>query len=83
MKIIIIIILFAYLFYNIQKWYYTKRNILTTFIVRLKNGVIHYVDLPEKITRDELVESIVHMGGKEEDIIGIYNLLGEELWCEK
>ena len=79
MNIVAIIILFAYIFYNIQKWYYTKRNILTTFVVRLKNGVIHYIDLPEKTTRDELVKSIVHMGGKEEDIIGIYNLLGEEL----
>lgn len=83
MKIIIIIILFAYMFYDIQKWYYTKRNILTTFVVRLKNGVTHYIDLPEKITRDELVDCIVHMGGKEEDIKGIYNLFGEELWVEE
>lgn len=79
MKIIIIIILFAYVFYNIQKWYYTKRNILITFVVRLKNGVIQYIDLPEKTTKDELVDCIVHMGEKEEDIIGIYNLLGTEL----
>lgn len=89
MKIIIIIVLFAYMIYNIQKWYYTKRNTLITFVVRLKNGVKHYIDLPEKITRDELVEIVVHMGGKEEDIIGIYNSLGEELeyvkglWLEK
>jgi hypothetical protein len=89
MKIIIIIILFAFIFYKTQKSYYTKRNTLTTFVVRLKSGTIHYIDLPEKTTRDELVNSVVHMGGKEEDIIGIYNLFGEELeyveglWWEK
>lgn len=89
MKIIIIIVLFAYIFHNIQKWYYIKRNILITFVVRLKSGVTHYVDLPEKITRDELVKCIVHMGEKEEDIMGIYSLYGEELeyikgvWVEK
>ena len=83
MKIILIIVLFAFIFYKTQKWYYTKRSTLITFVVRLKNGTTYRIDLPKKITRDELVNSVVHMGGKEEDIIGIYNSLGEELWCEK
>lgn len=84
MKIILILILLAYTIYNIQVWYYTKRNILTTFVVRFKSGITHYLDLTENITRDELIWRVIRISGEEEtDIMGIYNIYGKELEYEK
>lgn len=92
MEIIIIAIISAMLayilYYKTLQWYYTKRSNLTTFVVRFKNRTTYYIDLTDKITKDELLEIIERFGAKEE-IIGVYNLLGEELeyvkglWVEK
>ena len=76
----------------LQAYYIHKNNKLITFVVRFKNGITHYIDLPEKTTRDELIECVVRIRISDEEetnIIGIYNLFGEELeyvegvWVEK
>ena len=86
-----IIIIVIFLVYHLQQIYYIyKNNKFTTFVVRLKNGITHYIDLPEKTTRDELIECVIRISDEEEtNITGIYNIYGEELeyvkgvWVEK
>ena len=80
--IIIIIIVVGFLVFRLQQIYYIdKNNELNTFVVRFKNGTKHYIDLPEKTTRDELVKCVIRFSGEEEtNIMGIYNIHGEELF---
>ena|SRR5690554_697562 len=80
-EIIIIIIIVGYLGFRLQQIYYIhKNNDFNTFVVRFKNGTTHYIDLPEKTTRDELVKCAIRNSGEEEtNIMGIYNIYGEEL----
>ena len=90
-EIIIIIMIVGFLSFKLQRIYYIhKNNQLNTFIVRFKNRTTHYIDLPKNTTRDELVKCVIHSSGEEEtDIIGIYNIFGDELeyikgvWVEK
>ena len=90
-SIIIIIIIVGFLGFRLQQIYYIHKNNKTiTFVVRFKNGTTHYIDLREKTTRDELVKYAIRMSGEEEtNIMGIYNIFGEELeyvkgvWVEK
>ena len=83
--IIITIIIVGYLGFRLQQFYYIyKKNELNTFVVRFKNRTTHYIDLPEKTTRDELVKCAIRINDEEEtNIMGIYNLFGEELEYEK
>ena len=85
MREIIIIMLVGFLGFRLQQIYYIhKNNNLNTFVVRFKNGTTHYIDLPEKTTIDELVKCAIHISGEEEtNIMGIYNIFGEELEYEK
>ena len=80
-KIITIIIIVGYLGFQLQQIYYIHKNNKTiTFVVKFKNGTTHYIDLQEKTTRDELVKCAIRNSGEEEtNIIGIYNVFGEEL----
>ena len=80
-SIIIIIIIAGFLGFRLQQIYYIhKNNKLNTFVVRFKNGTTHYIDLPEKTTRDELVKCVIRSSSEEEtNIMGIYNIFGEEL----
>ena len=82
--IIITIIIVSYLGFRLQRIYYIHKNKLNTFVVRFKNRTTHYIDLPEKTTRDELVKCAIRINDEEEtNIMGIYNLFGEELEYEK
>ena len=83
--IIITIIIVSYLGFRLQQFYYIhKNNELNTFVVRFKNRTTHYIDLPKKTTRDELVKCAIRINDEEEtNIMGIYNLFGEELEYEK
>lgn len=90
---ILTIIMVVLLVFKLQQVYYIhKNNKLITFVVRLKNGITHYIDLPENTTRDELIECVVRIRISDEEetnIMGIYNIYGEELeyvegvWVEK
>ena len=84
-EIITIIIIVSYLSFQLQQIYYIrKNNKKITFVVRFKSGITHYIDLPEKTTRDELVKCAIRNSGEEEtNIMGIYNVFGEELEYEK
>lgn len=81
--IIIIIMIVSVLTIELQRIYYIrKNNKKITFVVRLKNGITHYIDLPENTTRDELIECVVRIRISDEEetnIMGIYNIYGEEL----
>lgn len=60
--------------------YIRKNNKKITFVVRLKNGITHYIDLPEKTTREKLIKCVIRISDEEKtNIIGIYNIYGEEL----
>ena len=85
MKEIIIIIIMGYLIFRLLQIHYIhKNNDIITFVVRFKNGITHYIDLTEKTTRDELVKCAIRMSDEEEtNIMGIYNIFGEELEYEK
>ena len=90
-KIIILVVMFSLLiFKTLQIHYIYKKNNNYTFVVKFKNGTTHYIDLSEDITRDELIRCAIRINGEEEaNIMGIYNVFGDELeyikgvWVEK
>lgn len=88
---ILTIIMVVLLVFKLQQVYYifSENNELITFVVKLKNKT-YYMGAPKDITRDELIERVVRISGKEEtNITGIYNIYGTELeyvegvWVEK
>lgn len=83
-------VVFVILYWSQRSYYLRKKNRTITFVVRFKNGITHYIDLSEDITRDELIRCAIRINGEEEaNIMGIYNVFGEELeyvkgvWVEK
>ena len=88
--IIMIGVVFVNLYWFLRIYYLRKKNRTNTFVVKFKSGITHYIDLSEKITRDELIKLVIRVSGEEEtNIMGIYNIFGEELeyvkgvWVEK
>ena len=90
-KIIILVVMFSLLiFKTLQIYYIHKNNNNYTFVVRFKSGITHYIDLQENTTKDELIRCAIRISGEEEaNIVGIYNVFGDELeyikgvWVEK
>ena len=83
-------VVFVILYWTQRSYYLRKKNRTITFVVRFKNGITHYIDLPENITKDKLIECAIRINDEEEaNIVGIYNIFGDELeyikgvWVEK
>lgn len=78
-KILTIIMVVLLVFKFQQVYYIRENNELITFVVKLKNKT-YYMGAPKDITRDELIERVIRISGKEEtNIMGIYNIYGKEL----